>query len=60
MYSFLLQGKANHYKGERELETMKNVDRSASSDQLLKIVNGNHQVFSRSLNNDLEATGRVL
>lgn len=39
---------------------MKNVDRSVSSDQLLKIVNGNHQVFSRSSNNDLEAAGRIL
>jgi len=42
----------NHYEGGRELETMKNVDRSVSSEQLLKIVNGNHQVFSRSSNNN--------
>jgi hypothetical protein len=41
-------GKVNHYEGGRELETMKNVDRSVSSEQLLKIVNGNHQPCSNN------------
>ncbi|XP_019100525.1 PREDICTED: uncharacterized protein LOC104782415 [Camelina sativa] len=36
-------GQANHYEGGRELERVKTIDRSVSSDQLLKIVNGNHQ-----------------
>lgn len=53
-----MQSEANHYESvrcgqpdipvhmtSRELETIKNVDRSVSSDQLLKILNGNHQVF---------------
>ncbi|XP_023639397.1 uncharacterized protein LOC17889715 isoform X2 [Capsella rubella] len=36
-------GKENHYEGGRELERMKTVDGSMSNDQLLKIINGNHQ-----------------
>lgn len=71
-FFFLFQSKTNHSEGvrcgqpdppvqltSRELETVKNVGSNLSSDQLPKIVNGNHQVFSISLNNKLEAAGMI-